>query len=729
MRKVIIILKDEFSKELNEYQNLLNQYASNNYEINLFEDYTDKIKLNDFELIKSYFDVENFHDYDLVSDDHNLIFLWYRLYHNLFNEFILIFNKYIEPNFKELKKEEILLFSKIIKFDGISEEILKKKLYININKNNYFEIFDRFIKILYKLEIIDAINLKERNENKLYNKKYQISDGISYTFNYLNSNEYQIINLSGNEFSIIQHLSFDKLNKQSTSMDLLAWFVHYIQSIIKNNSKLLNIITIIYTENPQKNEEFSNKVISILKNIEPPFQDKLNLLFILLKLTKENEDIVNQLFILLKKDSDNIEIHHNVIINLFSAMFSNRIENKNEYYLLIRQAMMKISNFYKKSLEVKKNSVSNHNRIVITVDLLLNEMHSPTKVFIDFCNQLVRNTNFELLIIIEENFIPSKEEIFETALIIGNPSEDCKKIHENLLKDKRIKLFYSNTKETKVQRLKNINNTIKEFNPSVLLSYSTFSIIQNIQFNNIPIIYISFGNEYSLALANLYLYKNKLKALEIENSAICPVTSNIEAFINDFELLPKNKVFSRKDFNLEESDFVIITVGNRLQNEITENLVQEMQRFILKNNNVKWLLVSPELPLFLKKRYKELLKNNIIHITYESDLLALTSICDVYLNPKRIGGGYSIAAAMQEGVPILMTDFESDGLIIAGRENASGSSYEELILELEKMYEDSNYKYYKGEIFKAKMSNLSETSRFPELLVHINETLKKFQSI
>ena len=75
----------------------------------------------------------------------------------------------------------------------------------------------------------------------------------------------------------------------------------------------------------------------------------------------------------------------------------------------------------------------------------------------------------------------------------------------------------------------------------------------------------------------------------------------------------------------------------------------------------------------------------------ENDLPALYNICDVYLQPNRIGGGISVAWAMRQGLPVAMLRFPSDGLEWLGKENAVEGSYVELIKYIDKLYSDRSF--------------------------------------
>jgi len=70
------------------------------------------------------------------------------------------------------------------------------------------------------------------------------------------------------------------------------------------------------------------------------------------------------------------------------------------------------------------------------------------------------------------------------------------------------------------------------------------------------------------------------------------------------------------------------------------------------------------------------------HIPYAEDLIAINEICDISINPNRIGGGYCVASCLGVGVPVLMCKFESDGLVFIGEENSIDGNYSDLVKQL-----------------------------------------------
>ncbi len=139
---------------------------------------------------------------------------------------------------------------------------------------------------------------------------------------------------------------------------------------------------------------------------------------------------------------------------------------------------------------------------------------------------------------------------------------------------------------------------------------------------------------------------------------------------------------------IPEDSFVIVTVGRRLYSEMDQDLVDCVDEMLKRNPNMYWLLVgNTEVEKYFDS--KETV-DRIRIVPYENDLSALYRLCDVYLNPDRTGGGFSMMFAMQQGVAVAALKKNycggSGGVRWLGEEEAIDGYYAELCQHIEKLY-------------------------------------------
>ena len=115
-------------------------------------------------------------------------------------------------------------------------------------------------------------------------------------------------------------------------------------------------------------------------------------------------------------------------------------------------------------------------------------------------------------------------------------------------------------------------------------------------------------------------------------------------------LSAQRAVLSRQALGLPENALVLVSVGFRLNTEIQGAWAERMEAFLQAHPQALWLLVGsgPDLPPRLANR-----STRIRALPPGLDVRAVYRACDIYVNPPRMGGGFSVAEAMAEGLPVL----------------------------------------------------------------------------
>ena len=154
---------------------------------------------------------------------------------------------------------------------------------------------------------------------------------------------------------------------------------------------------------------------------------------------------------------------------------------------------------------------------------------------------------------------------------------------------------------------------------------------------------------------------------------------------NEFPI--EKRVHSRSEYGLKKNDFVLVTVGSRLGTEITLEMAEEICGVLREYKNIKWLVVGVSYVDSLNYMNADLVeKKQIIIAGHEPDLMGLYKICNVYVNPIRMGGGLSIAWAMRQGLPVAILDVPADIVPRIGRENLIKGGYKEMSEYLKRLY-------------------------------------------
>jgi len=107
---------------------------------------------------------------------------------------------------------------------------------------------------------------------------------------------------------------------------------------------------------------------------------------------------------------------------------------------------------------------------------------------------------------------------------------------------------------------------------------------------------------------------------------------------------------TRAALGLSEAAVVWITAGFRLEHEIKPEWANRMLALMSRHPDVVWLVIGGEgkLPQALQKAAP----GRVRALATRSDLSGILRICDIYVNPPRMGGGLSVAEAMAEGLAV-----------------------------------------------------------------------------
>lgn len=157
----------------------------------------------------------------------------------------------------------------------------------------------------------------------------------------------------------------------------------------------------------------------------------------------------------------------------------------------------------------------------------------------------------------------------------------------------------------------------------------------------------------------------------------------IESFITFKKPKSENKKLEK---NKEE--FVICIVSNRINRELSEEMIELCDRMLEIDPMIKIKIFGigfDSEKLSLLSRYP----HRYFYEGFQEDILSAYTGCDVYYNIKRSGGGSSAGQAMLMGLPIVSHRF-GDGSYVLGRNRCFDSS-EDLILEVERLVHDKEY--------------------------------------
>lgn len=355
-----------------------------------------------------------------------------------------------------------------------------------------------------------------------------------------------------------------------------------------------------------------------------------------------------------------------------------------EYYTLQRSYSKKLCKMYDLHIEedkIRRNTDGKIRKICMLHGSLRNHKHSPTLVSIQLSRMLVE-LGYEVMVmpLDAESNIAWEIPIFcPVHSLTYYGSREFEEYHVTAYHP-NVVIEYTDIITPK-EKMQHELDKIIEFSPDLIIDMSTdASIFSSIYSQYFLTLCLPLSGYQSSAYFTYYVVKDKDMFLR-ENSIYGAVNERYVIEYSSLCLLPPNAShnYTREDFLLHDEDFVLVTVGNRLCTEMAESFIDNVCESLVVKPNVKWLVVGSKNEYLFQNYAHYFDAHKIIHIEYENDLPALYKICDLYLNPQRMGGGASIYWAMCCGLPVAMLSTTSDIMPIVGMENTVGDTYAKMM--------------------------------------------------
>ena len=171
-----------------------------------------------------------------------------------------------------------------------------------------------------------------------------------------------------------------------------------------------------------------------------------------------------------------------------------------------------------------------------------------------------------------------------------------------------------------------------------------------------PTVMFICSDEIPMQYADVYWFTQKsdyVESLWQRRGAPVNLISNYE-YIQTYPSLVKrpNAPMLKPDLGLNDSSFVIATVGNRLGMDLDERFVSGMERALKRHTSCIWLMVG-DLPQNLLSACEQVIGDQFRYIAFEPELDRLMAMVDVFANPFRPGGGVSAHIALGAGCVVL----------------------------------------------------------------------------
>lgn len=203
--------------------------------------------------------------------------------------------------------------------------------------------------------------------------------------------------------------------------------------------------------------------------------------------------------------------------------------------------------------------------------------------------------------------------------------------------------------------LKKIDNMLEEIytlKPNFIISIGGSNILADMC-NNFTDVY-TYGTTRDTPIAKTKYLVKSLNTTKIKEILINDKQSIIEIPQGFFGLEDKyDESYIREQFEIPKDLFLISIVGNRLEEELSDKFIDICKAILTKNKNTGMVFIGEYNKECLKTKLPKDVYNRLYTIGFKNNLISAIALSDMFLNPKRTGGGYSGLAAILCNIPVI----------------------------------------------------------------------------
>jgi glycosyltransferase involved in cell wall biosynthesis len=294
-------------------------------------------------------------------------------------------------------------------------------------------------------------------------------------------------------------------------------------------------------------------------------------------------------------------------------------------------------------------------RVAVVVPYVGHQFHTPSVMAVEQCTVLAREGRQVRIFSAQELTPPDASEFRGDGRELMLPPLNAQAWQALL--PAGVGMTISDPRFSLEGRWRNLMTMLAGFDPDVVLLVGLYSPLAAALHTVRPVVGISVNTVPPIAPVDVWLTGDPGLAGRETWGAIFPPPLPV---FHPWRIRrsKQSTQVRRAELGLSDAAVVWITAGFRLEHEIKGEWASRVRQLMSRYPNVTWLLIggTGTLPQALQSAAP----GRIHALATRDDLPGVLRCSDVYVNPPRMGGGFSVAEAMAEGLPV--TSFAgSDG--------------------------------------------------------------------
>lgn len=262
---------------------------------------------------------------------------------------------------------------------------------------------------------------------------------------------------------------------------------------------------------------------------------------------------------------------------------------------------------------------------------------------------------------------------------------------------------------------------VREDKPYMILVIGNGSIVADMVSKIVPVINIP------VVFSSVWMHEGQYTAVgkhlsteertSLFGSTVLP--ANIIESTFSFEMKEQRNHYTREDLQLPKNRFLMLVVGTRLHDEVDDDFITAMYPMFSNGAFLVFVGVFDCYERYCTKY--PLLQENSTFLGYQDDILAVDELMDLYVNPRRSGGGYSIIEAFSKDVPGVT--LQNGDVAAAAGDAFCVESYAQMQRTIERYMTDREF--YCSQVEKAKKRVEEATDATAALRYILQEAQKR----
>jgi hypothetical protein len=290
---------------------------------------------------------------------------------------------------------------------------------------------------------------------------------------------------------------------------------------------------------------------------------------------------------------------------------------------------------------------------------ILNLNHAPTKTLLDRCYILQKHCGKKVFIVNTAMASTPTGMCPYYKLVWGDYIPELLKYSRLEWKDEQFEFMQCKDNMPNLDTITELVKLLNEKKPYYILNIGGDDICTDICGMFVPEITIS--TVFSDVATSCCKYqivggdisdegKKKLDILNVDEE-------NVIRTLFTFSFKEQTHTYTRAELGIPEDSFVLQVVGGRLDGEVDDEFLGMLDRVMGVNERLFVVFMGKFETFDMRIQKYENLAPKAIYLGYCEDALAVTECCDIYVNPRRRGGGSSAAEALYKGVPVVTLEY------------------------------------------------------------------------